>query len=58
MFVQEFEDSGKKLESFVEALTKEIQQETAMLEQLEQSQVFYDTQYSEAKIVANVRTFA
>ncbi|XP_014671850.1 PREDICTED: regulation of nuclear pre-mRNA domain-containing protein 2-like [Priapulus caudatus] len=53
LFVQEFEDSGKKLESFVEALTNEIAQESAMLEQLEQSQIFYDTQYSEAKIVAN-----
>ena len=53
-FCQEFEDACTKMDDFVECVTKEIKDRTSLIEMLEQSELYYDTQYGEAKIVANV----
>ena len=53
-FLQQFEDSCAKLEDFVSSLEKEVKDRKAMVENLEQSEIFYDAQYGEARIVANV----
>ncbi|KAJ8304572.1 hypothetical protein KUTeg_018155 [Tegillarca granosa] len=52
-FSQQFEDSCFKLEDFVTSIEKEIEEQQSMIEVLEQSEMFYDEQYREAKIVAN-----
>jgi len=41
----------------VNDLEKELNYRQQTIEQLEQSELFYDIQYGEAKIVANVRRF-
>ena len=53
-FCQEFEDACNKMDDYVECLSKEIKDRTALIEMLEQSELYYDAQYGEAKIVANV----
>ncbi|XP_061193179.1 regulation of nuclear pre-mRNA domain-containing protein 2-like [Saccostrea echinata] len=52
-FSQQFEDSCSKLENYVSSAEQQIQEQKVMIELLEQSQVFYDEQYREARIVAN-----
>lgn len=54
-FVRQFEASCVKLEEFVRAVEKEMKDRAALVELLEQSELFYDAQHGEAKIVANVR---
>lgn len=51
----QFEDSCFKLEDFVTSIEKEIEEQQSMIEVLEHSEMFYDEQYREAKIVTNVR---
>nr|XP_034326865.1 regulation of nuclear pre-mRNA domain-containing protein 2 [Crassostrea gigas] len=53
-FSQQFEDSCSKLENYVSSAEQQIMEQKVMIEMLEQSQVFYDEQYREARIVANV----
>ena len=42
------------MEDYVKSLEKEIADRTVLIEMLEQSELYYDSQYGEAKIVANV----
>lgn len=56
-FSQQFEDSCSKLENYVSSAEQQIMEQKVMIEMLEQSQVFYDEQYREARIVANVSQF-
>ena len=53
-FCGEFETACTKIDDYVNALSKEIQDRAALIEMLEQSELYYDAQYGEAKIVANV----
>ena len=53
-FCADFELACTKLEDYVGALSQEIAGRTALIEMLEQSELYYDAQYGEAKIVANV----
>lgn len=41
----------------MECLSKEIKDRATMIEMLEQSELYYDAQYGEAKIVANVSLY-
>ncbi|CAI9717324.1 Hypothetical predicted protein [Octopus vulgaris] len=52
-FSRQFEDACNKLDDYVVSLQKEIDHRTAMITMLEQSELFYEDQYREAKIVAN-----
>ena len=54
-YCQEFEESCIKLESLIEDFERANKDRTNLVEMLEQSELFYDTQYGEAKIVTNVR---
>ena len=54
-FSQTFEDSCVKLEEYVHCVEQELKDRAALIESLEEAEVFYDAQYGEAKIVANVR---
>ena len=53
-FLRQFESSCSKLEELVGAVNKEMKDRAALVEILEQSELFYDAQHGEAKIVANV----
>ena len=53
-FSQQFEDSAIKLEGYVASLTKEVELRRKIFDLLEKSEIFYEAQYGEAKIVANV----
>ena len=53
-FSQQFEEACVKLEDYVAQVEGETKERTMLIELLEQSELFYDAQYSEAKIVANV----
>ncbi len=53
-FCESFEESCTRLEELVENLQEENKDRTSLIEMLEQSEIFYDSQYGEAKIVANV----
>lgn len=52
-FSQQFEDSCSKLENYVSSAEQQIMEQKVMIEMLEQSEVFYDEQFKEARIVAN-----
>ena len=53
-FTQHIEDIHRGLDDYVSSLEKELSYRQQTVEQLEQSELFYDIQYGEAKIVANV----
>ena len=53
-FCKQFEDSCIKIEDYVNTLEREITQRKAVLMMCENSEIFYDEQFKEAKIVANV----
>ena len=53
-FCKQFEDSCMKIEDYVNTLEREIIQRKAVLAMCENSEIFYDEQFKEAKIVANV----
>lgn len=57
-FSQNFEDSCVKLEEYVHLVEQEIKDRAALIESLEETEVFYDAQYGEAKIVANVSMYS
>ena len=50
----DFEDACSKLEDYVSSLAQQIQIQKDVQERLVQSEVYYEHQYGEAKIVANV----
>uniref|UniRef100_A0A1A8P990 Regulation of nuclear pre-mRNA domain-containing protein 2 n=1 Tax=Nothobranchius pienaari TaxID=704102 RepID=A0A1A8P990_9TELE len=52
-FAKDFEDGTGKLQEFVSFLEKELKTGPALLEALENADIFYETQYKEVKIVAN-----
>ena len=54
LFSQQFEDAADRLEEFVVAMEKEVKLRTQLVDLLEKSEIFYDAQMGEAKIVANV----
>ena len=54
LFTQHIEDIHHSLDDYVASLEKELNYRQQTVEQLEQSELFYDIQYGEAKIVANV----
>ena len=56
-FSQQFEDSCVHLEEFVVKLDAQIKSRSLLVELLEQSELYYDAQYGEAKIVTNVSNF-
>lgn len=56
-FSQQFEDTCVKLEDYIGHVEREMKEGQTLIELLEQGQLFYDAQYGEAKIVANVRVF-
>ncbi len=53
-FSLQFEDSCVQLEEYIEKLDVENQVRKGMVDMMETAQFFYDEQYREAKIVANV----
>ena len=54
----DFEDACSKLEDYVSSLARQIQLQKDVQERLIQSEVYYEHQYGEAKIVANVSKLA
>ncbi|XP_038076989.1 proline-rich protein 36-like isoform X2 [Patiria miniata] len=52
-FSQQFEDSAVKLEDYVTSLTKEVELRRKLFDLLQKSEIFYEAQFGEAKIVAN-----
>ncbi|XP_076101709.1 uncharacterized protein LOC143071345 [Mytilus galloprovincialis] len=52
-FSKQFEESCNKLEDYVSSANKDLLEKAALIEMLETSQLFYEEQYKEAKIVAN-----
>jgi len=53
-YAQHVEDAHRALEHYVVSLNIEAKDRTALLEVLEQSEIFYEAQFGEAKIVTNV----
>lgn len=53
-YTQPVEDSHHHLQEYVSSLEKEVKERQTQQELLEQSELFYDAQYGEAKIVTNV----
>ncbi|GFY68146.1 regulation of nuclear pre-mRNA domain-containing protein 2 [Trichonephila inaurata madagascariensis] len=52
-FKQDFDKSVSHLEDYIEFLNQEIAERCELILLLEQSEIFYDTQRGEAKVVAN-----
>lgn len=53
-FAKDFEDNTEKLQEFVAFLDKELKTAPPLLEALSNADIFYEMQYKEVKIVANV----
>lgn len=53
-FAKDFEDSSLKLQEFISFLDKELKTTPPLLEALGNADIFYEMQYKEVKIVANV----
>jgi hypothetical protein len=53
-FMKQFDDSCSKLEDVLSLLSATMKERQALIELLEQSELYYDTQYGEAKVVTNV----
>ena len=52
--MKQFEDSCTKLEDVLSLLGVMVKEREKLIELLEQSELYYDTQYGEAKVVTNV----
>ncbi|GFW67822.1 regulation of nuclear pre-mRNA domain-containing protein 2 [Trichonephila clavipes] len=52
-FKQDFDKSVSQLEEFIATLTQEVAERSELILLLEQSEIFYDSQKGEAKVVAN-----
>ncbi|XP_053087245.1 regulation of nuclear pre-mRNA domain-containing protein 2a isoform X2 [Pangasianodon hypophthalmus] len=58
-FSKDFEDGSAKLQDFVAFLDGEVKKGPALIEALENADIFYEMQYKEVKIVTNAyQTFA
>ncbi|TSO05400.1 Regulation of nuclear pre-mRNA domain-containing protein 2 [Bagarius yarrelli] len=58
-FSKDFEDGSAKLQDFVAFLDGEVKKGPAVIDALENADIFYEMQYKEVKIVANAyQTFA
>ncbi len=57
-FAKDFEDGSLKLQEFVGFLDKELKTGHPLLEALGNADIFYEMQYKEVKIVANVSVVA
>lgn len=55
-FSKEFEEASSKLEEFVNGLDKQVKNGPSLTEALENAGIFYEAQYKEVKVVANVST--
>ena len=55
-FIKQFEDSCSKLENYMSSAEKKLVEEKGLIDLLVESEIFYDQQFMEAKIVANVST--
>lgn len=53
-FSKDFEDGSAKLQDFVAFLDEEVKKGPALIEALENADIFYEMQYKEVKIVTNV----
>lgn len=53
-FSKDFEDGSAKLQDFVAFLDGEVKKGPALIEALENADIFYEMQYKEVKIVTNV----
>lgn len=53
-FSKDFEDGSTKLQDFVAFLDGEVKKGPALIEALENADIFYEMQYKEVKIVTNV----
>lgn len=53
-FAKDFEDGSLKLQEFVSFMEKELKTGPPLLEALGNADIFYEMQYKEVKIVANV----
>lgn len=53
-FSKEFEEASAKLEEFVNGLDKQVKNGPSLTEALENAGIFYEAQYKEVKVVANV----
>lgn len=53
-FAKDFEDSSLKLQEFISFVDKELKTAPPLLEALGNADIFYEMQYKEVKIVANV----
>lgn len=53
-FAKDFEEGSLKLQEFVSFLEKEMKTGPPLLESLGNADIFYEMQYKEVKIVANV----
>ena len=53
-FSKQFDDASTKLEDYVQSLTKEVEMRRKLVSLLDNGEIFYEAQNSEAKIVANV----
>lgn len=53
-FSKEFEEASSKLEEFVNGLDKQVKNGPSLTEALENAGIFYEAQYKEVKVVANV----
>ena len=56
-FKVEFENSVLKLDAMLAKVAVQAERRRALVQLLEQSEVFYDAQYNDAKTVSNVRSF-
>lgn len=53
-FSRDFEDGSAKLQDFVAFMDGEVKKGPALIEALENADIFYEMQYKEVKIVTNV----
>lgn len=56
-FKTEFENSCLKLEEYIKKLVAQQEQRKLLVKLMEQSEIFYDAQFKDAKTVFNVRLF-
>lgn len=53
-FAKDFEENSQKLQEFVGFLEKELKSGPPLIDALGNADIFYEMQYKEVKIVANV----
>ncbi len=53
-FKEDFQNSCLKLDDYIKQIQIQIQEREQLIKLLEQSEIFYDAQYKDAKLVVNV----